>query len=131
MKKAIVIFTLALFTIGCACNNEQDKKKESAPNKITVSQDDSKTKLVGAFADQKKLTEDDKLIFQEAFKDFKTTNKYTPITVAKQVVAGTNYMFICDVTSKDGDKFKEEVLIFKPLPHTKKSANIVKINKVK
>ena len=130
MKKETLIFTLALFTIGCACNNEQDKKIESV-NKTTISQDDRKTKLVGAFTDQKKLTEDDKIIFQEAFKDFKTTNKYTPITVAKQVVAGTNYMFICDVTSKDGDKFKEEVLIFKPLPHTKKSANIVKINKLK
>ena len=131
MKKTILIFTLALFTIGCACNNNQDNKKAPEANKTTVSQDDIKTKLVGTYADQNKLTGDDKLVFQEAFKDFKTTNKYTPITVAKQLVAGTNYMFICDVTSKEGDKFKEEVLIFKPLPHTNKSANIVKTTKVK
>ena len=131
MIKTIPFLTLALFAISCACSNEQRNKKSSKKTEQNISQESRETKLVGALSKQEKLTADDKFIFQEAIKKFKTTNKYTPITVAKQVVAGVNYLFVCNVVSKDGSKFKEEVLIFKPLPHTKESAKILKTNKVK
>ena len=131
MKKIISIFAVALIAMSCACSDKQDKKNDTIANKTSALQDESKTMRVGAFADQKELTEDDKLVFEEALKDFKTDNKYTCISVAKQIVAGTNYLFICDVVSKDGAKSKEEVLIFKPLPHTKNPIKIIKIDKIK
>ena len=132
MKKVILILTVALFTMSCACSNKKDKNKDTETEKTTVSKEDSsKAKPVGAFADQKTVTKEDKLVFDEALKIFKTTNKYTALTVAKQVVAGTNYSFICDVVAKDGAKSQEKVLIFKPLPHTKKPAEVVKASKVK
>ncbi len=60
----------------------------------------------------------------------KTSDTITPKTVAKQVVAGTNYLFVCDVVNSKNESYQEEVLIFKPLPHTKKPATVVKTTKV-
>ena len=131
MTRLILIFTVALFTTNCACSSERGKKKDTEETKVSISQEDSTKSLVGGYTAQKKLIKSDTLVFQEAIKLYKTTNKYSPLSVSKQVVAGTNYLFVCDVLSKDGSKSKEEVLIFKPLPHTKKLANVVKTTTIK
>lgn len=56
-------------------------------------------------------------VFSEALRGF-TGVKYTPVTVATQVVAGTNYCFLCDAVTvtKEPEKFRAYVYIFRPLP---------------
>lgn len=56
-------------------------------------------------------------VFSEALRGF-TGVKYTPITVATQVVAGINYCFLCEAVpaTKEPEKFQAYVYIFSPLP---------------
>ena len=120
--KILAICTIALFTISCACSEKKDVKSNAETEltqKVTAN-------IVGGYSEKREVTKEDIIIFDEALSSFETDNKYKPKTVSTQVVSGTNYLFICDVVLPDGTMSTSEVLIFKPLPHTKKSAEVVK-----
>jgi len=70
---------------------------------------DEQSDLVGAYTRQRAVTKDDLKVFNEATKGQK--EKLIPISVGTQVVAGTNYRFIC----KRENGSKVSIKIFKPL----------------
>jgi hypothetical protein len=73
------------------------------------------TPVVGGWTPYHKLTPEDKLVFDEALKGFVGV-KYTPYTVATQVVLGTNYRYKCTASVPPTDVVSEAIVeIYKPL----------------
>jgi hypothetical protein len=77
--------------------------------------------LVGAYGPLEPLDTKTKEIFAKATKGLLGVG-YTPLLVATQVVAGTNYFYICNarMVVPEAQPFSAEVIIFQPLkgdPH--------------
>ena len=70
----------------------------------------------GAFSEDRDLTEEDLAVFEEAMQDL-TGVDYEPLKVATQVVAGTNYRFLCNATVvyPDAETTLKYVFIYLPL----------------
>ena len=71
------------------------------------------TPMLGAFGDQHPISEEEMAIFQKATENYGYLN-LEPLSVASQVVAGMNYLFICHSGGPNGSA-EVEVSIFKPL----------------
>lgn len=71
--------------------------------------------LMGGFTDQRALTAEDSAVFAAATKDYAYL-KLVPLSVATQVVAGTNYLFVCTTSGFNRPPTETLVKIFKPLP---------------
>lgn len=71
--------------------------------------------LMGGFSDQRALTAEDSAVFAAATKDYAYL-KLAPLSVATQVVAGTNYLFVCTTSGFNRPPTETMVKIFKPLP---------------
>lgn len=72
------------------------------------------SKITGAYGEQRSLTQEDKALFDEVMATVDNGKTYEPITVATQVVAGTNYRYHVKVT--EGDKeYEAYVVIYQPL----------------
>lgn len=71
--------------------------------------------LMGGFTDQRALTAEDSVVFATATKDYAYL-KLAPLSVATQVVAGTNYLFVCTTSGFNRPPTETMVKIFKPLP---------------
>lgn len=73
--------------------------------------------LAGAYTQQRPLNDDDKALFRAAIAEIDGVG-YHPETVATQVVAGTNYRFICTAkpSTLHPKEYKAEVTVFQPLP---------------
>lgn len=71
--------------------------------------------LMGGFSEQRPLTADDSAVFATATKDYAYL-KLAPLSVATQVVAGTNYLFVCTTSGFNRPPTETMVKIFKPLP---------------
>jgi flavodoxin len=71
--------------------------------------------LMGGFTDQRALTAEDSAVFAVATKDYAYL-KLAPLSVATQVVAGTNYLFVCTTSGINRPPTETLVKIFKPLP---------------
>ncbi len=88
MKKQVIlsllIITFSLLLIGC-----NDKEKKENNWKIDITEN------------KQKLEEDVEKIISDALSNYNGTLDYVAL-LAKQVVAGTNYMFLC----KDDDSYK-------------------------
>lgn len=78
--------------------------------------------MVGGYTQQRNLTKQDKQIFK---KTYNGKEKLTPISVATQVVNGTNYKFIC----KDKHGKKVTVIIYQSLTHMGSKSKVVSINR--
>jgi flavodoxin len=74
---------------------------------------DEGTPMLGAFSDQHPLSEDELAIFNKATENYGYLN-LEPLSVASQVVAGMNYLFLCHSGGPNGSA-EVEVSIFKPL----------------
>lgn len=117
MKK-IVIFTLAaaLFS-ACGVQRhgaaEQPKKSKAAQTTRAAETD----LMTGAYTDQRPLNDEEKKLFRTVTATLAGV-KYTPESVVTQVVAGTNYRFVCraEPVTQDPRTFRAEVFIFQPLP---------------
>jgi hypothetical protein len=75
----------------------------------------------GAYGPFKPVDATTKAIFDKAMADLKGVG-YTPLIVASQVVAGTNYLYMCNaqVVAPGTPAYPVEVIIFQPLsgpPH--------------
>jgi hypothetical protein len=68
-------------------------------------------------------------VFDEALKGFVGVG-YTPLAFATQVVAGTNYCFLCKgvVVYPGAPEFAAKVYIYKPLEGKPHISEIVRIN---
>lgn len=71
--------------------------------------------LMGGYTDQRPLTAEDSAVFAAATKDYAYL-KLAPLSVATQVVAGTNYLFVCTTSGFNRPPTETLVKIFKPLP---------------
>lgn len=71
--------------------------------------------LVGGYSEQRPLTAEDSAVFAEATKDYAYLG-LKPLSVATQIVAGTNYLFVCEMKAFGGPATQTNVKIFKPLP---------------
>lgn len=103
MRKLIGIATIIGFSLSSCVNKGTEASKE-ANDKY----------LCGAYADYRALTDEDIKVFESTY-NYEV--KLTPQSVATQVVAGTNYKFIC--TDESDNEVK--VVIFKPLPNQGKA----------
>lgn len=73
--------------------------------------------MCGGFSEFKQVTEEELAIFKEATEGLLGVS-YEPLIVAKQIVAGTNYKFICNATAitLHPQPYLAALTIFKPLP---------------
>lgn len=71
--------------------------------------------LMGGYSEQKPLTVEDSAAFAEGTRDYAYLN-LKPLSVSKQVVAGMNYLFVCEMKAFGGPAVQANVKIFKPLP---------------
>ena len=71
--------------------------------------------LMGGYSDQRPLTAEDSVVFAAATKDYAYL-KLAPLSVATQVVAGTNYLFVCTTSGFNRPPTETMVKIFRPLP---------------
>lgn len=99
--KRIIIGISTIIALGLhSCANRGTEASNGADNMY----------ICGAYADYRALTDEDIEVFESAYN---YGLQLTPQSVATQVVAGTNYKFIC--TDKAGNDVR--VVIFQPLPN--------------
>jgi hypothetical protein len=83
--------------------------------------------IVGGWTTYRKLTPEDRQVFDEAMKDFVGV-KYTPLLVSTQVVAGTNYRYKCTASMPPTEVVWEAIVeIFKPLKGKPYVTSIIRI----
>lgn len=71
--------------------------------------------LMGGFSEQRPLTAEDSAVFMAATKDYAYLG-LKPLSVSTQVVAGTNFLFTCEMNAFGGPAVQTNVKIFRPLP---------------
>ena len=100
-----------------------------SPEKRTEKQQE-KTILCGGYTGQRPLEASDRELFRRATAGM-TGVSYTPESVATQVVAGTNYRFICTAktTTPGLETYEAEIIVFQPLPG-QGEAKIAKITRL-
>ena len=108
MKKLKSILSLALFSalLLAACGG-------GTPSSSSA---DSSQQLVGAYTEDRDVTDEDLAIFDAALEGL-TGVEYVPEKVATQVVAGTNYRFYAKATTvtQTPEEYYAYVYIFMPL----------------
>lgn len=77
-------------------------------------------KQVGGFSEPRRLTDSEEALFEKYIAKIGDV-EYEPINVATQVVAGTNYRFLCKgrevkADGKRGKKFYAAIVLHRPLP---------------
>jgi hypothetical protein len=70
--------------------------------------------MVGAYGEAAPLDDEAKAVFEQAIGPQPEDRHYTPLTVARQVVAGMNYRFTADETTRSGTAHVR-IVVFKPL----------------
>lgn len=100
-----------------------------SPEKRTEKQQE-KTILCGSYTGQRPLEASDRELFRRATAGM-TGVSYTPESVATQVVAGTNYRFICTAkaATPGPETYEAEIIVFQPLPG-QGEAKIAKITRL-
>lgn len=81
----------------------------------------SEKDIVGAYSKQRRLTNEQKALFFSTTESLGDRWEYKPLNVGVQVVAGTNYRFLCKGREKidknrRGKKIYAEIIIHQPLP---------------
>ena len=89
-----------------------------------------KTILCGGYTQQRPLEASERELFRQV-KAGMTGVSYTPESVGTQVVAGTNYRFVCKAKTMtpNPETYRAEVIVFKPLPG-QGEAKITKITRL-
>ena len=99
------------------------------PEKRTEKQQE-KTILCGGYTQQRPLEASERELFRQVTAGM-TGVSYTPESVGTQVVAGTNYRFVCKAktVTPNPETYRAEVIVFKPLPG-QGEAKITKITRL-
>lgn len=117
MKK-IVFLTLAAALFSACGVQKHNAAKQQEKSKPEQTMETTRTdRMNGAYTAQRPLNDEEKELFETVMAEYVGV-KYTPESVATQVVAGTNYRFICtaEPLTRDPQTFKAEITIFQPLP---------------
>ncbi len=131
MRKIAILALAAAFVAGGCCGNRKAAANTEAETTATAVETAAADKqLVGGYTQQRELTEEDMAVFNAATHGMVGV-RYTPESVATQVVAGTNYRFVCSATTvtREPETYKAEVVVFKPLPG-KGDPKVTAINKL-
>lgn len=86
------------------------------PAKRTENREE-RTVLCGGFTDLRTPTEQEKELFRTVTAGLVGVS-YTPEQVSTQIVAGTNYRFVCKAVSATlpAETYQAEVVVYQPLP---------------
>lgn len=79
--------------------------------------------MTGAYTQGREVSKEELALFRE---NYKGEVALTPVSVSTQVVAGTNYKFLC--LDKDGCKYM--VVIYKKLPAYGGEATVTAVEKL-
>ena len=113
---AIIILQIAavVAVMMTSCSNSKNTVKVET---------DTREHLVGAYTDGRQVSKEEAELFHATYKG---DVKLTPISVSTQVVAGTNYKFIC--RDKNGKKY--QVVIYQKLPCYGGEAEVTSVEKL-
>lgn len=109
MKKLLIIALASSMLTACEWwGGKSDKGGEK---------ESSAAVLCGGYTQQRTPTADELKLFSGALAEIDGAG-YTPESVATQVVAGTNYRFVCKTVAatRDAPTYQTEVIIYQPLP---------------
>lgn len=103
-KIGIAIWAVLLLTSCAGIGNKVEKGSEKA-------------QLCGGYTRQRPPEEEEFALFNAVTEQLRGVG-YTPESVATQVVAGTNYRFICTARSEtaEPETYRAEITVFAPLP---------------
>lgn len=109
MIRWMIAASAALLLTACGWFGGKTEKTEEKPTDEEM--------LTGGYTRQRALTAEDTALFEAATHGL-TGVSYTPESVATQIVAGTNYRFICTAVTATAEPktYKAAVTIFQPLP---------------
>lgn len=130
MKK-IVISTLAAALFSACGVQTHNAAKQQEKSKTEQTMETTRTdRMNGAYTAQRPLNDEEKELFETVMAKYVGV-KYTPESVATQVVAGINYRFVCtaEPMTQASQTFKAEITIFQPLPD-RGEAQITKIRQL-
>lgn len=121
LKTLILILAATAMTACGGPARKAEKQKEKQPQKEM---------LTGGYTAQRPLTEAEAELFRTVTSKLVGVS-YTPESVATQVVAGTNYRFICTAkpSTLHPETYRAEVIVFQPLPG-RGEAKITKIERL-
>ncbi|WP_418991765.1 hypothetical protein [Alistipes sp.] len=112
MIKFTITALAAVLVAGCGNSDrsekeiQQDQRAESPLETMT-----------GAYAEARTPNGEELTLFEYATEGL-TGVRYTPESVSTQVVAGTNYRFVCTAQPAAQNKtaYRVEIVIYRPLP---------------
>ncbi|MEG0807831.1 MAG: hypothetical protein RR410_05695 [Alistipes sp.] len=107
--------TLAMAALSLAlCGACAQQRTQSGGKSSKMSE---KTMLCGAYTAQREPTTEEIQLFAAVTASLSDVN-YTPTSVATQVVAGTNYRFICkaEAVASQAPTHSVEIIVYRPLP---------------
>lgn len=119
----ILLIALAALTF-VACNRFGGKNEKIIPPT------EKRMQMTGAYGQQRPLRAEEAELFRTMTTGLVGVS-YTPQSVATQVVAGTNYRFICNAVTATHkpQSYQAEVVVYQPLPG-QGEARITKITRL-
>lgn len=108
MYRILILASAALAFTACG---GPGSKKPTQPEK------EQQGMLCGGYSSQRPLTDEEAVLFKKVTEGLDGVG-YTPQSVATQIVAGTNYRFICKAVTatKDPKTYEAVVVVYQPLP---------------
>ena len=108
MYKILILASAALAMTACG---GPGNKKATQPEK------EEKRMLSGGYSEPRPLTDEEAVLFKKVTEGLDGV-EYTPQSVAKQIVAGTNYRFICKAVpvTRNPRPYEAIVVVYQPLP---------------
>lgn len=102
----LLVISMFIFS-GCS---RVSPKSQTAATSV-----DKRESVDGGYTKQKRLSTEDQEMFDTVMKTVDNGKTYEAVSVATQVVAGTNYRFEVKIT-ENGKQTEGYVVIFQPLP---------------
>lgn len=112
MKTLLMLFAATAIT---ACGGQVRTAEKETEKKMEKRAES--TVMTGGYTQQRPLGDQERELFRQVTRGM-TGVSYTPQSVATQVVAGTNYRFVCTAKSATlhPETYQAEVIVFQPLP---------------
>lgn len=116
MKRIVISAFAAAALTACAAQGGKTAAANATARPAGTEKAENTT-VCGGYTDQRPLEEQEKQLFRSVT-DKLVGVRYTPESVATQVVAGTNYRFVCtaETIARKPETFRAEVTVFRPLP---------------
>lgn len=112
MKKYLILLAAACTTAACGHTSKTGQHQQPA----TV-ETPTPARTVGSYTEQRALTQDERDLFERVTRELAGV-KYTPESVATQIVAGVNYRFICkaETITWEPETYQAQITVYQPLP---------------